>query len=268
MYNASGRLLGKPRTTSSGASVPGLWTMQQQIEAKRASLWPGAPWTPAEITTALWLDAADASTITESGGAVSQWDDKSGNDLHVSQSTGALQPTYVSNGFNGGYPTIDWGSSTNSKRLFRTSVTWQPGQIAAVMDYDGGSPFPIPRLGIVAIHISIFQFRTKFSSTDFDRPVYLNGASSSAPDALPAVLDPFLFVTDFTGGVGDAIHIGNDRGLTDSGWQGKICEVLVLGTTVSTEDRQKVEGYLAHKWGLTANLPADHPYKSAAPVTG
>ena len=40
MYDASGRLLGKPRTTSASASVPGLWTMQQQIEAKRASIWP------------------------------------------------------------------------------------------------------------------------------------------------------------------------------------------------------------------------------------
>lgn len=43
MYDASGRLFGKPRTTSTTASVPGLWTMQQQIEAKRADLWPIAP---------------------------------------------------------------------------------------------------------------------------------------------------------------------------------------------------------------------------------
>ena len=28
---------------------------------------------------------------------------------------------------------------------------------------------------------------------------------------------------------------------------------------------EKIEGYLAHKWGLTANLPADHPYKINAP---
>ena len=25
------------------------------------------------------------------------------------------------------------------------------------------------------------------------------------------------------------------------------------------------EGYLAHKWGLTANLPGDHPYKANEP---
>lgn len=40
MFDASGRLLGKPRTTSTAASVPGLWTMQQQLEAKRSISWP------------------------------------------------------------------------------------------------------------------------------------------------------------------------------------------------------------------------------------
>ena len=35
----------------------------------------------------LWLDASDSSTITEVSGAVSQWDDKSGNGNHVSQGT-------------------------------------------------------------------------------------------------------------------------------------------------------------------------------------
>ena len=34
---------------------------------------------------------------------------------------------------------------------------------------------------------------------------------------------------------------------------------------MSIEDRQKLEGYLAWKWGLQASLPSDHPYKSAAP---
>lgn len=35
------------------------------------------------------------------------------------------------------------------------------------------------------------------------------------------------------------------------------------GTDIT--DVQKAEGYLAHKWGLTANLPVSHPYKSSAP---
>ena len=54
-------------------------------------------WTPAKITTTLWLDAADSSTITESGGAVSQWDDKSGNDRHATQGTAGNRPSYQNN---------------------------------------------------------------------------------------------------------------------------------------------------------------------------
>ena len=56
-------------------------------------------WTPADIDTALWFDAADASTITESGGAVSQWDDKSGNGDNAIWA--ASKPTYELGAFNG-----------------------------------------------------------------------------------------------------------------------------------------------------------------------
>jgi hypothetical protein len=43
-------------------------------------------------------------------------------------------------------------------------------------------------------------------------------------------------------------------------------EVLVFHTAINTDTRQRVEGYLAWKWGLVANLPAGHPYKNAAPT--
>ena len=35
------------------------------------------------------------------------------------------------------------------------------------------------------------------------------------------------------------------------------------GTDIT--DVEKAEGYLAHKWGVTSLLPADHPYKSSSP---
>jgi hypothetical protein len=41
---------------------------------------------------------------------------------------------------------------------------------------------------------------------------------------------------------------------------------LIMVETTDTTTRQKIEGYLAHKWGLQANLPVDHPYKSSAPT--
>ena len=48
---------------------------------------------PLDLSPALWLDASDTSTITEVGGAVSQWDDKSGNGNDFTQGTAANQPT-------------------------------------------------------------------------------------------------------------------------------------------------------------------------------
>ncbi len=57
-------------------------------------------WDPSRITTALWLDAADASTVTTVSGAVSQWNDKSGNGRNASQATAGNRPTYTSAGQN------------------------------------------------------------------------------------------------------------------------------------------------------------------------
>lgn len=42
-------------------------------------------------------------------------------------------------------------------------------------------------------------------------------------------------------------------------------EIMAFSTALPVEDRQKVEGYLAHKWGMAGVLPLDHPYKGYAP---
>jgi hypothetical protein len=41
---------------------------------------------------------------------------------------------------------------------------------------------------------------------------------------------------------------------------GNISEIIVFNTALSNADRQTIEGYLAWKWGLQANLPTSHPY--------
>ena len=44
-----------------------------------------------------------------------------------------------------------------------------------------------------------------------------------------------------------------------------LAEVIMLDANVEV-NMEKIEGYLAHKWGLAgSNLPAGHPYKAAAP---
>ena len=50
-------------------------------------------------------------------------------------------------------------------------------------------------------------------------------------------------------------------------WDGTVEELIYLegASAAALANIQKSEGYLAHKRGLTASLPAAHPYKSSAP---
>jgi len=47
-----------------------------------------------------------------------------------------------------------------------------------------------------------------------------------------------------------------------------ISEVVGCNIKLSTEDRQKLEGYLAWKWGLESDLPVGHPYAASPPFAG
>jgi len=49
---------------------------------------------------------------------------------------------------------------------------------------------------------------------------------------------------------------------------GDVNEIIFIPYNTSDTIRQKLEGYLAHKWAIASLLPAGHPYKSAPPIGG
>jgi len=62
---------------------------------------PPPPVVPTVVTNSvMWMDAADLSTITESSGSVSQWNNK-GSLGNFTQASGALQPTTGASTLNG-----------------------------------------------------------------------------------------------------------------------------------------------------------------------
>ena len=56
--------------------------------------------------------------------------------------------------------------------------------------------------------------------------------------------------------------------MSNSFLNGNIAEIIGYAppTNMSVADIKRVEGYLAWKWGLQANLPANHPHYSAQPT--
>ena len=71
---------------------------------------------------------------------------------------------------------------------------------------------------------------------------------------------------------GYSIASGTDSNLTlgntSGAISGKIFEVMLYDNKLQDYSRKRLEGYLAHKWGGTANLPTGHPFKTTAPDFG
>jgi hypothetical protein len=66
----------------------------------------------------------------------------------------------------------------------------------------------------------------------------------------------------------DAVVIGaRNRNGVDP-FRGSISEIVVTSTALSQENRQRLEGYLAHKWGMADQLPSTHPYATNPPQSG
>lgn len=217
-------------------------------------------WTPANLGSdlTLWLDADDVSTITLNGSNVAQWNDKSASAAHVAQATASSQPLYTPSGLNGKSVVTFSGS----QRLNSVLNTLLGGTVAAVSQRSGSNQpvfevSPAVSRGYLG-SVSGFQTHNEYRA---------NGATATTA----------LFPTEISGA--PAISVATDRRTTiaishsighgSPGYApltGFISEIVSTTTILSTEDRQKLEGYLAWKWGLVANLPVDHPYKTTPPT--
>jgi hypothetical protein len=58
-----------------------------------------------------------------------------------------------------------------------------------------------------------------------------------------------------------------DWAISAGAFKGFVGEVITYPSGLSNGDRQKVEGYLAWKWGIQNNLPDSQPYKNAPPIS-
>jgi len=99
---------------------------------------------------------------------------------------------------------------------------------------------------------NMFSFVANGNSTTSPAGAWLNGT--------------LLSLLENNGGTTSTIYrgsIGGDRPYSDNYDLG---EIIVFQDELSVSNRQKIEGYLAWKWGLQANLPSSHPYYNSAPV--
>ena len=232
-------------------------------------------WDPALISTALWLDAADTSTVTTVSGAVSQWNDKSGNGRHAAQSNAALRPSFSSNSiaFNGTSHLIcqpGWGNYWEWLLVLKFDQT----NVVQVPIRDSASGNSTAVHGYTSSGVDFYRLRnssnTAYSTSianEFGTQMRIQGFSSRTSNNAFAFVDGSQKTSwAVTGNMGTDLYLGVNGTSLGNGLQGTIREFVLLPAQADDVTRQKLEGYLAHKWGLTANLPADHPYKVNPPA--
>lgn len=260
-----------------------------------AALMPGLPpgsFDPSDLGTSVtnaWFDFSDTGTITESGGAVSQVTDKSGNGNIVAQSSGAAKPTTGAATLNSLNVLTFGGDDALEQSTGLTYPTASGAQMIVLAKHDadtgsglawiisnGASNGDVCYLGRDAGNMGSGGDGTNSSVTtvaeyaDSDntnwhvysakytlaaREIWEDGTSMDTDaDAVGTAA-----VTKFVIGLILSRNRGAVRFLT-----GKIAEVIVLAGTTDL-DRQKCEGYLAWKYGIEGQLDGGHPYAGAAP---
>jgi hypothetical protein len=243
----------------------------------------------------LWMDAADSNTLTLSGGtAITQWRDKSSSGavfalVSTSPNTSTIngyRSVLIANAANGTSVTTNQSLRSNDSVAYLTT----PGQFAGfiVATYTATSVNNVIQDNANSNNFNIGTFNqysvTINSSATTSGQFY--GANSSSRVLLGFTYDPTLasgsrVATFYSGTAGSVGGTGTATAYTNQlRLNGPISsingnqnlhfhEILLYSASLSTTERQQVEGYLAWKWGIqgggtapVVSLPTAHPYSS------
>jgi hypothetical protein len=236
----------------------------------------------------LWMDAADASTLTLSGTSVTQWRDKSISGYVFTSPSPPVSGVNTMNGLN---VVTNQGSQylqiTNYSQTFTTCsffVVMKPTGSFGSWDFLGifmsqttGAPY-----FYIELSATMVPNRYSFATTVNGRDAFAGNLGSNSVSGITYLLSGFVTgntSTNFqnlngtpfesynynltTGGL--ASNLSNVT-IRLAGWpsnskSGQYAEILMFDRILPQRDYQQVEGYLAWKWGLQTSLPANHPYR-------
>ena len=241
-----------------------------------------ALWTPTRISTVGWWDASDSSTISTSGSEVTQWSDKSGNGLNlapVSGSTGPTTNTITQNSLN----VLDFNGDCLENNTFSHDIS-NPIFLAFLVELDAvftdqyflwaGTTSSQERCGIRKRPSSGGENVEIFGKTSGGGNTFVGFGSTTKGSfqLLVAKINGPSGAAFLNGTLTDSgnsgvdnlntFNLGHAEGETQN-FVGKYAEVIAF---TDSNDRQKIEGYLAHKWGIDGNLDSLHPYALGAPT--
>lgn len=259
-------------------------------------------WSPARISVMAWYDAADPACMVENGGVVSQWNDKSGHNRHVSQATEARRPALAAKTvtFDG---TDDFLMHDAAfVHAAGSADVYMVGAVATAADKrivsENNDSNNNPMYNIAQTHNGDGSVMSSYVRAENGTVLFENSSRLSSSLAFSRSV-PRIYQWRDTGASlagrvsgGAATTVNYTRSVTlalnrftlgaigprpsspgGSGYVSAGIHEVVITSNLSDTDRQRMEGYLAHKWDalngtttLVAALPESHPWKSAYPT--
>lgn len=236
-------------------------------------------WTPADLTTlTAWYDASDPATVNETAGSVISLADKSGGGHDATSDAGAEEPTL---GSIGGLTALSFDGVDDNlqtalfhNRAADVSIFF----IAAPNGTDTETGAPVTGGGAKNLNIEVdstglvrVQNRNQYTNNSqrvgSTLGAYVVGVTVEAAGPTISLGVDGTYVSQAMDASANtkAFELGSRFEGTQLNYRGLLGEVVIVQALLSTADIQKVEGYLAHKWGTEGALPAGHPYKATAP---
>ena len=243
-------------------------------------------WTPEETSLFSWFDASDKSTISLSGGVVETILDKSPNGASLTAESASGQTknqTLIPRGHNSldvisldgddfySSSPLALSNSGNMICFIVCNVSTINSHVDSILSAIGATSFQLqsghgaeflcelqagPGAGVstgkstfgdFSGSYHIFQVVLDFTSSE--ALIYVDGSDiTNTPINYSTKLD-----------INKVFRVFSNRSTAQQP-SGFLAEFLII-ENVDQQTRQKMEGYLAHKWGISDNLPDSNPYK-------
>jgi hypothetical protein len=215
-----------------------------------------------------WMDGADPAgtgVLPANGASITTWVDKSGNGKNATASAAAT------------YSLSTKSLVFTGAQYYTTPFTTVPTTISVFLVINiGGGGYMDMMAGVLQVISNgynqlvtipggshVLNGATMASGTTLLYNFTFDSSASAAIYYNGALTGTRNGSTSYSGN--GSIVLGSSDGVHET-YTGTISEILIYNSVLSTTNRQKIEGYLAWKWGFASNLSASNPYKYDSPM--
>lgn len=250
----------------------------------------GLPYLPSYVSgNFMWMDASDSTTLTLSGATVTQWRDKS-QFTYATNTVGGTTSVLVGGlndlnvlGFSSSYLFAPIAPAWNGERMTALivgtlcNVNTSPRFLAAgrcnvndTLDSSVAALFYRNTTGTnvttyrnnITFQTALSAYQTPFLGSAVLTTGQIQQALNGANPGTSNGTNSSLFNVSMIAFGGDTNTANTANTLS-----GRIGEIVMFNIDLDPFARQKMEGYLAWKWGIQSLLPTSHPFYINKPLS-